>query len=105
MGIPTLNIALTSAPKTLAHGIYACLISFGGKTYQGAMHFGPRPVFKDTDALEVHVLDSIIDQPPVSVDLDIIGKIREVKDFPNAEALKEAIAQDIAAARAMLDAA
>ena len=102
IGIPTLNIELSSAPKELSHGIYACFISLGGKKYRGAMHYGPRPVFKDTETFEVHVLDAVIDEPPSTIDLEVIAKIRDVKDFPSTEALKEAIAADIAATRAML---
>ena len=102
IGIPTLNIELASAPKELAYGIYACLIFFGGATYKGGMHYGPRPVFKDTETFEVHVLDAVIDEPPSTIDLKVIAKIRDVKDFPSTEALKEAIAEDFRITRMLL---
>ena len=103
IGVPTLNIALSSAPEELTSGIYACLILFDGKTYKGAMHFGPRPVFRDTETFEIHVLDAVIDAPPTTVDLEIIARIRDIENFPNVEALKKAIEGDISSTRAILD--
>lgn len=102
IGIPTINLDLSCVPKELMHGIYACRISFGGKTYAGAMHYGPRPVFKDTVALEVHVLDEVVDVPPVQVDIEIIGRIRDVMNFPDTGSMMTEITQDIAKTRAML---
>ncbi len=66
------------------------------------MHFGPRPAFRDTLTLEVHVLDASIDQAPISVDLVLVSRIRDVLDFLSVRALKEAIAEDIRMTRAML---
>ncbi len=102
IGTPTINIDPAQAPKELRHGIYACRISIAGKRYMGAMHYGLRPVFKDTETLEVHVLDATIERAPETVNIEIVGKIRNVKDFPGPEQLKEAIGQDIEAVRAML---
>lgn len=102
MGIPTINIDLAAVPQDLAHGIYACRVSFAGKHFIGALHYGPRPVFRDTVAMEVHVIDEAIAEMPVSVDLEIVGKIRDVADFPDAGALAARIRQDIAETRAIL---
>lgn len=102
IGIPTINVDPASAPKELTQGIYACFILIDGNKYKGAMHFGPRPVFQDCETLEVHVLDETIETLPQNVDIEVIGRIRNVEDFPDVEALKTAIAQDIAAVRAML---
>ncbi len=68
------------------------------------MHYGLRPVFKDTGTLEVHVLDAAIEELPATADIDIVGRIRDVQDFPSTETLQSAIAADILAVRAMLDA-
>ena len=102
IGIPTLNIELSSAPEELERGIYACFITFGGKKFKGAMHYGQRPVFRDSDSLEVHVLDAVIDTAPRIVDIEIVSRIRDVQNFPDVETLKKAIATDIAATRAIL---
>ncbi len=104
LGIPTINIDLSDIPTSLEHGIYACRITLAGKTYKGAMHYGLRPVFKDTEAFEVHIIDASVDFVPTTVDIEIVGYIRPVQDFPNPEVLIHRIQKDIEAARAMLSA-
>ncbi len=102
LGIPTINIDLAAVPNSLAHGIYACRITLTGKKYKGAMHYGPRPVFRDTDAFEVHIIDETVENVPDTADIEIIGFIRPVQDFKNSKALVERIQQDITEARGML---
>ncbi len=102
IGIPTINLELANLPKELKLGIYACWIMINDKKYRGAMHYGLRPVFKDTETLEVHILDETIMDEPKTVDLEIVGFIRDVEDFPSPEALVERIRRDIEEARLML---
>ena len=102
MGIPTINIDLAAVPPAFGHGIYACRISFAGRKYMGALHYGPRPVFKDTVSFEVHVIDETLPELPLSVDLEIVGRIRDVANFADAEALATRIRQDVEETRAML---
>lgn len=104
IGVPTINLDPSSVPKELSYGIYACHITIDGRTFQGAMHYGPRPVFNDDIALEVHVLDQLIAEFPKTVDLEIVSKIRDVQNFESVPALQDAIAADIAAVRAILGA-
>jgi FAD synthase len=66
------------------------------------MHFGPRPVFKDTPACEVHLLDQVIEHVPDRIIVEVIALIRKVQDFPSVDDLKAQIAQDIEDTRAML---
>ncbi len=70
----------------------------------GAMHYGPRPVFKDSVSLEVHVLDAHLASVPSSIDVEIIGRIRDVENFESPEALTLRIRKDIQEARGMLSA-
>jgi riboflavin kinase/FMN adenylyltransferase len=102
LGIPTLNIDLGAVPKNLQHGIYAGWIRYGGTQLQTAIYYGPRPVFQDSVAFEAHVLDSVIDTPPAAVDIEIVGRIRDVLDFPSTEALLARITTDIEETRGML---
>lgn len=104
LGIPTINIDLSAVPPDLVHGIYACWISLDGKKYKGAMHYGPRPVFKDTDAFEVHIIGETVMSVPETVDIEIVGFIRDVADFPSPEALVAQIDEDVRIARGMLSA-
>lgn len=102
IGVPTINVELTSVPPELERGIYACRITLEGKRYPGALHYGPRPVFRDTETMEIHIIDTDVKDIPKTVDLEIVGFIRGVENFPDVEALKEAIRSDISASRAML---
>ncbi|OGJ57634.1 hypothetical protein A2881_03960 [Candidatus Peribacteria bacterium RIFCSPHIGHO2_01_FULL_55_13] len=108
--VPTLNLSLGDVPTDLAEGIYACRVSFeqpsqpaNQQTHNAVMHFGPRPVHDLPRSCEVHLLDQTVDAPPISIDVEIIERIRDVRSFENAEALKAAIESDIAQARAILN--
>lgn len=102
LGIPTINIDLTCIPNELKHGIYACWIWLNKEKHLGSVHYGFRPVFNDTEAFEIHVLDTLIEVPPACVDIHIVGRIRDIQNFDSPEALQSAIAADIRATRAML---
>lgn len=102
LGVPTINIDPSSVPTELRHGIYACRLMIGNDEYKGAMHYGPRPVFKDSDSCEVHVLDTMIDKVPPTISIDVVAWIRAVQDFPTVEALMQQIEQDIKTVRATL---
>ncbi len=102
LGIPTINIDLSCVSKEMKHGIYACWIRFNGKQHMGSIHYGLRPVFNDSETFEVHVLDTLIEVPPACVDIRIVGRIRDIRNFDSPEALKSAIATDVEATRAML---
>lgn len=106
IGVPTVNLAMEDVPKALRHGIYACRCRLDGETMSraAAMHYGPRPAFKDTDSCEIHLLDTPIDFLPGYADVEVVGYIREVLDFPSTEALLAQITRDVADARAMLSA-
>ncbi len=100
--IPTLNLDLASAPPELSHGVYAAWVEFAKQKFQSAMHYGPRPVFKDSVSLEAHLLDADITNPPEQVTVTVIAHLRPVEDFKGPEALKAAIADDIRQTRAIL---
>lgn len=102
--VPTLNLDLSTVPAELKHGIYACFIRIANRIYRGAMHLGPRPVFQDSVSCEVHILDAVITNPPKEVRIEIIQKLRDVRDFPGPEALIEQMKTDIKDARAILSA-
>lgn len=102
IGIPTINLELAAAPAGMRHGIYAATVRVGHEEYMGAVHFGSRPVFRDSEALEVHIIDEVIAEAPPTIDLTIIGFLREVGDFTSVDQLVRSIQGDIATARAML---
>ncbi|PIR52831.1 hypothetical protein COU76_04255 [Candidatus Peregrinibacteria bacterium CG10_big_fil_rev_8_21_14_0_10_49_10] len=105
-GIPTINVNLAAVPEEMEEGIYACLVELGDdpKRYMGAMHFGPRPVFQDSRACEVHVLDTDIETPPAEVTITVVAYLRSIQNFGSVEELKEQILEDIEQCRAILGA-
>ncbi|HRH93886.1 MAG TPA: riboflavin kinase, partial [Candidatus Peribacteria bacterium] len=100
--VPTINMDLTDVPEGFTHGVYVCRVSIGGKQYDGALHFGPRPVFKDSESLEVHILDAVLSDVPERIEVHVLARIRDVKDFPGKDALLDAIADDIRITRGIL---
>ena len=102
LGTPTMNLDLSAVPSGVHEGIYACFCTFDGRHHQAVMHYGPRPVFKDTASCEIHVLDTTINEAPQQLTVEIIHYLREVRDFQTPEALMAQIAADIDDARAIL---
>ena len=108
LGVPTVNVDLSSVPEELEDGNYACFVELSdipNKKYLGAMHYGPRPVFRDSRACEVHVIDEVLPTLPTTVAITVIERLRDIDDFPSAEALVAQIQEDIAQCRAILSAA
>ena len=102
IGTPTINLNLEDVPKEVTHGIYACYATIEDKKYPAVAHFGPRPVFQDTEAFEVHLLDTHIEKFPESITVELVKYLRDVQDFPSTEALLDAIQKDILAAKSIL---
>jgi len=102
IGSPTLNLDLQAVPDTLKPGIYACFASWGRTRTMAAMHFGPRPVFHDSLACEVHVIGKKILRAPQEITVEVAERLRDIRNFPSIEALQEQISLDIAQARAIL---
>lgn len=104
LGTPTFNFHLEDVPSTLAYGIYACFVHLDDEVnpLPAVMHYGPRPVFKDTVSCEVHVIDELIDRSPKRLTVTVVDQIREVMDFPLTEVLLAQMQSDIAIARNIL---
>lgn len=104
LGTPTINVRLADVPKDLAHGIYACFAQMDDATdpLPAVMHYGPRPVFKDSVSCEVHILDRKITTTPKRLTVAVVEHIRDVADFPLREVLQEQMASDIRVARDIL---
>jgi len=101
-GIPTINIDLAAVPEELEEGVYACSVEIEDNNYMGAMHYGPRPVFHDSRACEIHLLDTDLSFLPASVNINVVEHLREIQNFPSVEALKEQILNDIEQCRGIL---
>lgn len=105
LGFPTINMEIP-LPFNLKEGIYACRVTLGNKTFMGALHYGPVPVFREkAKSLEVFLLDaksedigdtSIIRVTPIKW-------LRDVQTFPTSIALAAQIKRDVARVRAALE--
>lgn len=105
LGFPTANLA---AVDTLAPGagVYGGLARTAGGVHAAAVHIGPSPTFGEhTLKIEVHLLDfagSLYGQP---LEVDFLGRIRDVHPFANRDQLTAQLARDVAAARQIAQAA
>ncbi len=103
LGTPTINIDLNDVPSTLEEGIYAGWAKTGQQWQKAAIHYGPRPVFKDTPSFEVHILGGEPEFVPDILEIYMLNRLREVRDFPSTEALMQQIERDVEESHAMLD--
>jgi riboflavin kinase/FMN adenylyltransferase len=100
LGFATANIA---GVETLLppDGVYAGAADVDGRRYTAGIHLGPSPTFGDpTRRLEVHLLEysggALYDQ---MLSVDLLDRVRDPRQFPSPEALKEQIARDLSEIR------
>lgn len=99
LGYPTINL-LIPRNINLPDGIYGVWVTINNRKILGAMHFGPIPTFgEETKSLEVFLIDiEAYDLPKIiktEVTIEIIGKIRGIKNFSSPEKLSKQISQDV----------
>ncbi len=101
---PTLNLERTAVPDDLPEGVYACFarLGSGGIRLPATMHYGPRPTFGDTPSCEVHIIDHAVSIPPRTLTVDVVEKLRDIRDFGSAEALAAQMELDITETRKLL---
>jgi riboflavin kinase / FMN adenylyltransferase len=102
IGSPTINLNLQDVPTELDEGIFAVMAVLQGKRLKAALFYGPRPVFNDTPACEVYLLDTVPDVIPDTLTVEVIAYIRDVRDFDTVADLQKQIAIDVEQARDML---
>lgn len=101
IGFPTANIR--PAPLFLPrHGVYAVRLRVDGAEYPAVANLGLRPtVDGHRRLLEVHALDAGGDFYGKEAQVQFVKFIRPERKFSGIDALKEQIAQDAMAARAI----
>jgi len=106
VGYRTINLRLPDRRKLLPpDGVYAVHVEWNTRSGGGMMHLGPRPTFDEHErSLEVHLLDVEADLYGVEVKIAWVARLRDVMQFPSAEALKRQLDNDFSAARAALTA-
>jgi riboflavin kinase/FMN adenylyltransferase len=101
LGTPTANVQLKRRRVPLT-GVYLVSTDVDGQRWPGVANIGVRPsVASDGNAhLEVHLLDFSGDLYDRRLTVAFHRKLRDEQRFASLEALKAAIAADIAVARA-----
>lgn len=102
IGTPTMNLNLNDIPQEIEEGIYAGWAQIDEVWCMAAIHYGPRPVFQDSLTFEVHLLDVEIGIPPEKLNIALVERLRDVLNFPSAEALFAQIQRDIEQTRGIL---
>ena len=95
LGHPTLNFHVGSFAMYHKPAVYACELRVKGKSYKGALYFGPK-LSKPGHVLELFILDFSGSLYGQFVSFKVGQKIRPPMKFSSLEALKKQIQQDIA---------
>lgn len=103
LGFPTANINLQRRLVPL-HGIYVVRVTgIDSKIYYGAANVGNRPAVDGTRVLcEVFIFDFNQQIYGQCIKVEFIHKIRDEKNYDSLAELKQAIAQDVMAAKDFL---
>ncbi|MEN8375739.1 MAG: bifunctional riboflavin kinase/FAD synthetase [Gemmatimonadota bacterium] len=103
LGVPTANMGIDAGKLLPAAGIYAVRVWDGGP-HDGVLHVGPRPVFDDArTSVEVHLLGFSGDLYGRRLRLELIDRVRGVRDFDSVDDLVAAMHQDVLDAKAALE--
>lgn len=106
IGFPTINLQVPDELH-IEEGIYAVWIVVGDKTYKGALHYGEIPTFNQKEkTLEVHLIDVTDENAPktegIDIEVDVVKKLRNIKNFETALELAMAISEDVKRVKSLL---
>lgn len=102
LGFPTANLA-TEDDLLPAAGVYAVKVKLGDQFFDGACNIGTNPTFQNERvSLEVFLFDFDGDLYGREVWVFFMDRLRGERRFPSLEALKEAIAADVARCKSIL---
>ncbi len=104
IGFPTANLGRVPSRKLLPpDGVYAVRVEWRGGRANGMMNQGGRPTFQQGDrSLEVHLLDWEGHLYGEWLKVEWVARLRDVRRFASAEALRAQLERDRQAARAAL---
>jgi riboflavin kinase / FMN adenylyltransferase len=92
---PTLNLQPEN-DIVPGRGVYVTVARFGGASYPAVTNIGTRPTVGGSQlAVETHLLNQNLDQPPLRMELEFLHRLRDEQRFPSVELLKLQIAKDI----------
>ncbi len=95
---PTANLQISYGILP-PYGVYAVKVRHEGKEYPGAVNIGLSPTFEYDDVhsarIEVHILGFTENLYGQSLEIEFLDYLREERNFPSPEALKQQIEKDI----------
>jgi riboflavin kinase/FMN adenylyltransferase len=98
LGFPTANLQLANPSSRPLNGVYACQAYLlpESQPYLAILHVGPRPTFPDLPpSVEVHLIDFPYQQLyGQKISLSDLKYIRNIRKFPSALELIQALKQD-----------
>ena len=96
IGSPTINLSLEGLDLKFSYGVYICKVWVRNSLYFGALFFGPRETFSESEpSLEIFLIDFSGNLYGSDVEVEVLDKIREIKRFKSIKKLEEQIKEDI----------
>lgn len=99
LGFPTINLRFSSSKilKLLKYGVYSCQVKIDNQIYQGLLHYGPRPTFREKKpVLEIHVLNFNKQiKTGIKIKFKLLKYLRRTKNFKTKNSLINQIRRDI----------
>lgn len=95
IGFPTANM---EAIDTLlpAHGVYAGRAYPGDSAWPAAVNIGPNPTFGENSLkIEAHLIGFSAPLYGKPLEIDFLERLRDIRPFPSADALREQLARDV----------
>ncbi len=103
LGFPTANLHLRAGFLLPPDGVYAVGVEVAGRRHAGVLNIGVRPTFGGRRrTIEVHVLDFTADLYRQWLVVQVVARLRDEAAFAGPDALRTAIAADVAHARRVL---
>ena len=100
LGSPTINQYIPGELITPKFGVYASRVYFDGREYTGVTNIGARPTFGEGSVRsETFIVDFSGDLYGRDVRVEIYSFIRGERKFPDADALKAQIEEDVMSAK------
>jgi riboflavin kinase/FMN adenylyltransferase len=103
LGFPTANLHVPPRVLVPAHGVYAVRARTADADVPAVLNIGVRPTFGEARrTVEAHLLDWSGDLYGRWLELDFVARLRGEQRFAGSDALRDAIAADVAHARRVL---
>ncbi|MCM8765132.1 MAG: hypothetical protein NC830_07230 [Candidatus Omnitrophica bacterium] len=97
IGFPTINLQIENKNSPLSEGVYACMVKLRSRFYRAIFFYGKPLTFNAPISFEIHIPDiEMGDSYGKNFEVIPLIKIRNPEKFHNAEALANAIKNDIA---------